>query len=390
MDALIQIFDSKSINGIEWRQSESAQRARRYLVPLIESSPEHFVDNAHVQMLALVADSAVLPIVVSNTEARNCDVCSPFTHLIDYPLGEIARKSRRSLAQPLLLAAARLFRATQIDQVVYANNWLFTTNPSPHLASEQITSITSFLIQWFSDRAIVFPSVNKLTDPVSFSALNSNGYKMVPSRIVYLRAPSESVSKSDDVRRDERLVQSSPYRIITNDEITGDDVARITQLFRTLYLDKYTPLNPQFNERFFALVIKENVMPFLALKKDRIDAFSAYYVDNQIVTASLIGYDTSLPIEFGLYRQAMALFVRFAEEQGQVLNLSAGAGSFKSLRGGVPCVEYFAVFDRHLPYYRRAGWDAALASGLFQHWKAWSWKHSKPSHAQRAASLSPT
>jgi hypothetical protein len=36
-------------------------------------------------------------------------------------------------------------------------------------------------------------------------------------------------------------------------------------------------------------------------------------------------------------------------ERDAELNLSAGAAHFKRLRGGVPAIEYSAVFSHHLP-----------------------------------------
>jgi hypothetical protein len=50
--------------------------------------------------------------------------------------------------------------------------------------------------------------------------------------------------------------------------------------------------------------------------------------------------------ELGLYRQAFALFINEAVQRRQIMNLSAGAGSFKMLRGVAPYIQYDAVSDR--------------------------------------------
>jgi hypothetical protein len=49
----------------------------------------------------------------------------------------------------------------------------------------------------------------------------------------------------------------------------------------------------------------------------------------------------------------MLLPFSVALEAGLEVNLSAGAASFKRLRGGRPVIEYSAVYDRHLAPGRR-------------------------------------
>ena len=84
------------------------------------------------------------------------------------------------------------------------------------------------------------------------------------------------------------------------------------------------------------------------------------------MTGSLLGYDIDLPPKLGLYRQAFAVLMSEASNRGQLLNLSAGAGLFKVFRGAQPCIEYDAIYDYHLPYYRRLAWYCLLAGGIFQ------------------------
>jgi hypothetical protein len=72
-----------------------------------------------------------------------------------------------------------------------------------------------------------------------------------------------------------------------------------------------------------------------------------------VITAPLMGYDTSLPQRLGLYRLLMAAVLKYAMETGRRVNLSAGAAQFKRLRGGVPAIEYSAVLADHLPRERQ-------------------------------------
>ncbi len=209
---------------------------------------------------------------------------------------------------------------------------------------------------------------------------------MVPSRTIHLFKPSSwAFTHYHNLRRDRDLLNTSTYQVIGPGEISEEDLLRITELYRALYLGKYTPFNPQYNERFFSLVVRGDFFVFRALKDEQVDAFVAYYLDDHGVTASLIGYDTTLPIGRGLYRQAFALFFREVGQRGEVLNLSAGAASFKEMRGSIPCVEYYAVFDSHLPFYRRIAWHLAWAGGLFQHATVWRWNRNKSRQARTAS-----
>jgi len=84
-----------------------------------------------------------------------------------------------------------------------------------------------------------------------------------------------------------------------------------------------------------------------------------------VVTGVVLGYERSLPQGLGLYRMLFALLTAEAAERELLLNLSAGAGRFKALRGAVPVEEFDAVYDRHLPAPRRVVWAGiAVASRL--------------------------
>jgi hypothetical protein len=77
---------------------------------------------------------------------------------------------------------------------------------------------------------------------------------------------------------------------------------------------------------------------------------------NDVMVSPVVGYDTSLPQSLGLYRRLAAVPVLTARECGVPLNLSAGVGRFKRLRGGEAVMEYLAVIDSHLPANRRFPW----------------------------------
>jgi SAM-dependent methyltransferase len=133
----------------------------------------------------------------------------------------------------------------------------------------------------------------------------------------------------------------------------------MAELFSSLYLGKHSRLNTAFTPRFFAVTLAAGVFEYRAFRADgKVDAFVAFYIRDRTMTASLLGYDLKLPRSLGLYRLCLATTLAEAASQGLRLNLSAAAASFKRSRGGVPVDEYDAVYDRHLPWTRRAAWFA--------------------------------
>ena len=88
-------------------------------------------------------------------------------------------------------------------------------------------------------------------------------------------------------------------------------------------------------------------------------------IGSKLITASLIAYDLQRPQNLGLYRLAFALMITEAAQRKALLNISAGVGNFKMLRGAVPVQEFDAVYDRHLPISRRLPWvGIRMAAGL--------------------------
>ena len=345
--------------------------ARRYVRALVTAGPRAYVDNAHAKAWALLVGGKLLPLVVpAERAAGNADVCVPSAHYVSYTIEQLVKRHPR-LPRALVPAVTRplgaALRTGGIDRVAFVNNWLLPTNPAPRLSAAEIAALTARLIAAYPDAAVVFRSVNPRLDPDGAAALRAEGYRLVRSRRVYLLdARSRRWLSHANARTDLRLLARTPYEVVRDPAAIAPHAARLAALYQDLYLRKHSRLNPHFTERFFALTLGEGILAYRALRRDgRVDGFIAHFVEDGVVTGVVLGYERSLPQGLGLYRMLFALLTAEAAERELLLNLSAGAGRFKALRGAVPVEEFDAVYDRHLPAPRRVVWAGiAVASRL--------------------------
>ncbi len=378
MSSGLELFTADRLPQLSWPASEDAHYARRYLLAFMQAGPQHFISNVQqTQVLIARLAETIVPLTITDFHPENSYVCSPYGHYIRYGGYEETRHVMRPLLAATLRAAIRpldlWLRYSAFDRVVMVNNWLLSTNLYPQLSAEAIGDLARALPELFADRAIVFRSVDAYQNPLLFHQLRQAGYRMILSRQVYYQEPEIALGKKQ-VRIDRKVLRSHPYTL--SDDLYGsNDIARITELYSQLYLDKYSRMNPQFSEVFVHHLWQNHLCYFRVFRfEGRIDGVLAYYIRNGVMTPPIFGYDTSLPKEVGLYRLLSLQTLLEAQAHGIRMHASAGVGQFKRLRGGVAVSEYNAVFDRHLPAYRRAPWafleqvSERIARPLFRHY----------------------
>ncbi|HEX7736699.1 MAG TPA: hypothetical protein VF458_17765 [Ktedonobacteraceae bacterium] len=365
MNPTIALFDAETIGQLPWPETADGAYARSYLAPLIEQGSMSFVSNVKTTCMALLIDErVVLPMTINEREHANSYVCSPYAHYVTYALEELVLIKpawlRRVLAV-LIHVFGWLCRICRINQVIHVNNWLLSTNLYPELTAEQMEAVLTFLRARFPRHAILFRSLNRYSNSPLTDALRAAGCTLVPSRQVYFVYPSDAVIMRAKARwlikRDFALLGRQDYSVVTAPELTEADIPRLVALYNMLYLDKYSKKNPMFTEQFLRLALQQQTLHLVALKKEgRIDAVLGYFCRNGVMTTPVFGYDMNLPQNVGLYRMLSAVLFHIAEEKKHLLHSSSGAAEFKRNRGAVAAIEYSAVYNRHLPLYRRLCW----------------------------------
>ena len=323
------------------------------LVKIFELAPtSDLVSNLTATVRLHKSGDQMWPMSIS--DGPTCYICSPTVAYIDYGLEEtrhfVAHPRKQRLLKSLIRACRPIMRATQLDRQVQINNWMFSTNPAPVLTEETAMQLRNDLSTAYPDRAIVMRSLNDMCDASSMAALRTAGFLLLPARQIYILDTQQAASPSVDVKRDAKLLADSSYEIVPAHHFSAADFSRAAELYSMLYLDKYTPLNPQYTPRFLAQAHQIDLLRLYGLRgtDDTIDGVAGVFRNGDTITVPIIGYDTTKPQDLGLYRMLNAV-VREAEMPNcRYYNMSAGAATFKRHRGAQPAIEYTAVYVRHL------------------------------------------
>jgi Acetyltransferase (GNAT) domain len=369
----VQLYDASTVATLPWPDSEVAQLTKNYWLPLMLSNVSAYIDNIKTQLLIITIDDLVLPMTVNQQEYENSYVCSFYSHYITYAQDELVNLKSpilENMLSLLLTGVGYFLKWVKINKAVIVNNWMLSTNLYPELSTAQIAAITQHLKQTFPDHAIAFRSINEFTDRALKKSLQIHNYQMVGSRQVYLLNPNVPTLSAkrrqrmkQNLKQDFKRFETYGYQAIDANDIQSSDIPRIVELYNALYLQKYSDNNPHFNQNCVALMRDGGFLELIALRKaGRIDGIIGFYRLNGVMTTPLLGYDTSLPQDLGLYRILTAFLIQTGSQKGLIINQSSGAASFKRHRGFSGWTEYSAVFHRHLSLDRRLGW--LLLGGL--------------------------
>jgi len=323
--------------------------------------PQKYIRNVYnTQLMAIKVDDVIIPITVTDFHPENTYTVSPYSHYVSYGGFEEVKHLNNPLAEMLIKLVmnpiAWYFRYAELEKVVFVNNYLLSTNLYPSVNSDQLSALSEALVKWFPDRAIVFRSVDQRKNPHIYQTLEGLGYDMVLSRQVWFMNPAECIG-SRGFKEDRRALRHIQYEIVEGKDFSDEDLMRSVDLYDMLYLEKYSRFNPQFTFDFMKLARDAGTLHLRALKQDgKINGVIGYFIRNGAMTLPLLGYDTSLPKEKGLYRLLTQLKIQEGLRRNLLIHSSSGVGKFKKGRGAQSAIEYNAVYSSHLPKWRQMPW----------------------------------
>ncbi len=374
-----------STHDLEWNGpvSRGAQRDARWGERLVEEIAHEgglaaLAPNLAGELSTVEVSGETVPVTAPPSASRARDratdetlsyVVAPRTHFIGYAreeLYELDSRALRAIAGVVISVLDRLVAPARLDRTVIVGNALVSTNLLPELAETELRALTRRLALEHPDCAIAWRSVHgrRSTNP---QVLRRAGYRLIPSRSVLFTPTSTSDwERPRDTTRDRAVFDRSEYREVDApvDPATGMSSPelrdRIAHLYRLLYVEKYSPLNPRYTAEFIGAAQRAGFLRFVLLQRPdgRVDGVFGYAVAHGHLAAPVFGYDTALPQRLGLYRMLSLLVARRAHAAGAELHNSSGVADFKRHRGAEPELEYTAVSTRHLPWRRRLGWAA--------------------------------
>ena len=372
-----QWYDRSNLEDLVIPENEFSQKAIAYFLPLIRQGVSSYIQNVESDLGLVQVDDLVFPVTVNSKEYQNSYVVSPYTHYVSYAeeeLGKLRKPWLEAMLRPVIRVLGGLLRLGSVNRVVIVNNWLFSTNLYPQISEGQIQQIVALLQARFPSHAIVFRSVYPIEGQVDSRWARA---RLVFSRQVYFW---KGLKVTQDLSRDFKLLARSTHTVeslsSTLDESSDRSglFDRLTTLYRALYIQKYSRLNPQYLPQFWEHALKTRALSIQLLKNadchsmdvSSIEGFCTFFDVGQTTSSPAIGYEVARPQKLGLYRMVEALSFRRSMDRHSQMNLSAGAPQFKRARGGVAQIEYMAVFTEHLSGLRDAPWWLLqkIANGL--------------------------
>lgn len=331
--------------------------------PADSNHAEAWIGNVQAEMSLLKTGEIVFPVSTNKSNAPNQSwVVSPLAAYVNYGQTEFAAlyPALVGLLKPVFMCLSMVFRYCQFDAIAAPNNWLVSTNLYGRWHGVGLDAVTAALLQKYPKRAICWRSVTPAFNQPLLDALALAGYLLIPSRQIWWVDPAlASVWQHANVRRDLQLHhdQSMTWMQLNCAVATANDYTDITRLYGLLYLEKYSKLNPSYSAMGLEKMHALGILDFWLMRQGNVVVGClGFFTDADVLTIPIVGYDTAVSQASGLYRRLMIQALLYAKAQKKLLHWSAGAASFKRLRGAMPATEYSAVWINHLPFRQRLVW----------------------------------
>ncbi len=352
----IKLYDKNNISDLKIVNDDyDFNYALNYISPFIKYGIEKYISNVSGKMKLLVVDNRwILPLFIPKPNKNNSYVASLYSHYYLYAkeeLGELKNKFLELLFKPVAMFLSLFLKLSKIDDCVYINNWLLSTNLYTDIPCEYIHEITKFVAHIYEGKPVVWNSINEKTTGNFFNAMKSNNYVFLLSRSIYIQDKFKDLGSRINrvIKKEEKLLRNTSYE--TSENI---DVNRAVYLYNKLYIEKYSKYNPKFTSEFIKLSLKNKLLKFYNFEKEgKSEGIIGFFKRQCVMTTPILGYNTDLPREENLYRILSIKLQLEAKNNNLIFHSSAGAGEFKKSRGAKNYFEYRTIYLNNSGFFKK-------------------------------------
>lgn len=322
-------------------QNEYSNFVKEYFLWMHKKWTKEYIKNIDVDIKFIEIDDFLIPVSLWNHK-DNCYTTS-LLWLMRYWKYETKNISNLLVSyfynfflDFLIFIAKRNY----IDDVVYVNNFLLSTNIYPDFSKDTLNKIHEFLKESYKNKIIIFRSLNNLNNNEIMNSLNTIWFRKMISRQIFIfeNRYIDSYKKLKVVKNDFRIINKFGFSF---KKIDISEAKVILDLYNMLYLDKYTYLNPQFTVGMIENLLHNKFFSFYKLEdNNKVIGIIWYYSLNNQSTAPIFWYDTSYNKRYNLYSQISNLLTFQSLNDCNTLNSSSWAWKFKMARGWEKYLEY--------------------------------------------------
>ncbi len=159
----------------------------------------HWVSNVHSEIQSVDIAGHSYPVtLLNNSDWQESYVASPRSTWLRYARQEAIRHVAPALANIVKAASCLIFgplsalmQASKLDQAAIIGNYLISTNLYPVWNAQDIADMTEFLRLRHADRPLMIRNICPEVTPELMESLTAQGWKMLPSRMIYLCDPQQ-------------------------------------------------------------------------------------------------------------------------------------------------------------------------------------------------------
>ena len=338
--------------------------ARQFVSLVQTAGTSSLVTNLETEMMISRVGDFEVPTTINDGRRPTCYICCPSTAYLEYGQFELSQVTRnpllRALGSGALRAASPVVRAMQLGRQIQLNNWLVSTNILPPVGPEAWLDAFDAASDSNPSFVPVLRSVNDAAHGPLIEAFDREGLTLLPVRKIFFRTYPEDWHRTRDDQQDVRLRSKGRFFERAGTTFGESDFDQAARLYRMLYIEKYSRLNPQYTGRFFEEFQNRCGFELTGLFDPecggRMVGVLGQFDQHGTIVSPVVGYDTDLPQKLGLYRWLVSLSDATARSRQRFANWSAGAEQFKRNRGAQPAIEYLvADLRRASRSQRRAG-----------------------------------